>query len=142
MKLSYSGLLVFGCLVAGCGGGSSGGGGGAVSTPTPVMQPTALPTGTPGPTPTPVSPPPIVFDLRGKVTHNGQPVVNARVTAMGDPGAATAQDETLTTSGGGFSFFLGAGTYTLQATSGALQGSVRVTIPPGGQVVDNVQIAL
>lgn len=128
-------------LAAGCGGGSSTT---VVSAPpTPVPTATPVPTPTPGgPTPTPVPPPGTVFDLRGRVLVNGVPTAGVVVRATGAAGAVTPSEQTTSGAGGVYSFFLGAGTYTVTAQSGARTATRTVTIPPGGQTVDNFDLSL
>jgi len=149
-KIFFYGLAALGAafLTTGCGGG----GGGAPApqpTPTPMPSPVPVPSPTPfptldpsQPTPTPGTPPSIVFDLRGRVLQNGAPVAGASVSAVGAPGAVTSGESTTTGADGTYLFFLGAGTYTLTASNGTLSSARTVTIPPGGQTVDNFDLTL
>lgn len=121
----------------GCGGSSTT----VVSAPaTPTPEPTPTPNLTPLPSPT--TPPVVVFDLRGRVRVNGVLTAGVQVRAVGAAGAVTASEETVTGAGGVYSFFLGAGTYTVTATSGNRSATRTVTIPAGGQTVDNFDFNL
>lgn len=123
----------------------------ATATPTPVPTPRATPAPTPVPTPrptatptgpAPVIPPSGVFDLRGKVLVGGVPRAGLQVRVTGTTGAVTATDATVSGAGGFYSFFLGGGTYVVTATNGARSVTRRVTIPAGGQTVDNFNLTL
>lgn len=136
----WAGLMT--AVLAGCSGGD--GGPGAQPTPVPTTAPTAvpMPTITPGPSPTPGTPPGVVFDLRGRTFIDNVPAAGVVVQVTGQIGAATAFEQTISGPGGGYSFFLGAGTYTVTATSGSRSVSRLVTIPAGGQTVDNFDLKL
>ena len=142
-KLIWSGVaaLLVTPIVTGCGGGSTTT---VVSAPpTPVPTATPVPTPTPGgPTPTPIPPPGTVFDLRGRVLVNGVPTAGVTVRVTGSAGAVTPSEQTTSGAGGVYSFFLGAGTYTVTAQSGARTATRTVTIPAGGQTVDNFDLSL
>jgi len=131
--------------VAGCGGG---GGGSASPVPTATPRPTATPTLPATPPPIdpdlpPVTPPTTPFDVRGRVLLNGVGQSGVRVTATArDINAATPSDVATSGAGGYYSFFLGAGNYTIRATSGTRSISRDVTVPPGGQTVDNFNLNL
>jgi len=139
--LGCSAWLFLGPMIGGCGGGSTTT---VVSAPpTPVPTPTVVPTPTPGgPIPTPVPPPNTVFDLRGRVLLNGVPTAGVTVRVTGAAGAVTASEQTTSGAGGVYSFFVGAGTYTVTAQSGARTATRTVTIPAGGQTVDNFDLSL
>lgn len=118
-------------------------------TPTPVRTPTPRPTATPKPraTPTPsgppaLSPPAVVFDLRGRVLIGGVAQDGVAVQVKGISGAVTASDRAVAGAGGFYSFFLGGGTYVVTASAGKRASTRRVTIPPGGQTVDNFDLNL
>lgn len=106
------------------------------------LLPITLPiTPTPSPNATDV-PPPAVFDLRGRVLRGTSAVAGATVAVVGASGAATGSERTLSGADGAYSFFLGAGRYTLTATSGALTVSRTVTIARDGSAVDNFDLNL
>lgn len=133
--------LLLGWMAGGCGGGSTTT---VVSAPpTPVPTATPVPTPTPGgPTPTPIPPPGTVFDLRGRTLVAGVPTAGVTVRITGSAGAVTPSDQTTSGAGGVYSFFLGAGTYTVTAQSGARTATRTVVIPAGGQTVDNFDLSL
>lgn len=133
--------VVAALAAAGCGGG--GGGGGPSPTPRPTATAGPAPTSTPvpGPTATPGPLPGVPFTLRGRVLLNGSPAAGGLVTVTGISGT-TASDQTQTSSAGSYSFYLVAGTYTVQAVVGTRSASRDVSIPPGGQTVDNFDLAL
>lgn len=139
-------LLSLAILLAGCGGGGGGGGPEPVPTATPrptaTPVPTPTPVGTPRPTPTPGTPPGVVFDLRGRVYVSGVAASGVTVTVTGQAGATTPSDSTVTGVDGSYSFFLGAGSYTVTAVRGTLSATRTVTIPAGGQTVDNFNLTL
>jgi hypothetical protein len=64
------------------------------------------------------------------------------ITATGDATSATGFERTISGTDGGYSFFLGAGNYTLSATRNGVTTTRVVTVPPGGQTVDNVNLNL
>ncbi len=123
-------------VLSGCGGGG-GSGPPPQATPTPVPTATPLPTATPDPIPGPA------FDLRGRTFVNNVATAGVTVTVTGSAGAVTPSEQTTSGAGGVYSFFLGAGTYSVRATFGTRTPVTRtVTIPPGGQAVDNFDLRL
>lgn len=149
--------------LCGCGGGSGSGGPqnspvpnvtnvaadsrvsgrNGVNAPVAVGQRAATPAPTKTPSvPAPVSPPPVVFDLRGRVLVSGTAQVGAVVRVTGVSGAVTAADSTVSGAGGFYSFFLGGGTYIVTASVGTHTVTRRITIPAGGQTVDNFDLNL
>ena len=137
-KLLIFALLPLGALaLSSCGGGSSSSDPSPTPTPTVTTTPTIAPP-LPPPGPLPDAP----FDLRGRVLAGGVGAANVVVSATGDAGSVTSFERTLTNAGGGYSFFLGAGRYTLAATRAGKTVSRVVVLAPGGQTVDNVVLNL
>lgn len=107
-----------------------------------LLLPITVPV-TPTPSPGATNGPPLaVFDLRGRVLRGNVAVVGATVAVVGASRATTGSERTISGAGGVYSFFLGAGRYTVTATSGTLSVSRVVTIASDGSAVDNFDLNL
>jgi len=135
------------CLVAliaaGCGGASGGsaGGGAPTATATPIPTSPPMATATPGPSPTMAPLPSVPFTVRGRISVGGVASPGVVVTAS-DLTSGAVLDRTTSGAGGGYSFFLAEGSYSIRATAGTRTGARTVTVPPGGQTVDNFNLNL
>lgn len=88
-------------------------------------------------------PPTTPFTVRGTVTDSsGNPVDGARVTAFEQP-ENVAREIVTTRNGGRFRLFIATGFYIVRVERAGFQTAERsVTVPPGGQIVDNFNFTL
>ncbi len=90
-----------------------------------------------------VNPPVSPFTVRGRVTLGGTTDFGGvTITALEQPGDVQ-RDSVTTASDGRYQLFIPEGTYKLRATrAGFATSEQNVTVPPGGQTVDNVNFTL
>ncbi|MCS6860112.1 MAG: carboxypeptidase regulatory-like domain-containing protein, partial [Abditibacteriales bacterium] len=90
-----------------------------------------------------VEPPSTPFNVRGRVTDpNGNPVSGARVTALEQPNNI-ARDIFITRDDGKYRLFIAPAFYRIIVEKSGFQTAQRdLTVPPGGQIVDNVNFTL
>jgi hypothetical protein len=90
-----------------------------------------------------VEPPTTPFTVRGTILDSGgNPVSGARVTALEQPGNV-ARDIVVTRNDGRYRLFIAPGLYLIRVEKSGFQTAERnVTVPTGGQVVDNFNVTL